>query len=115
MFLKDRMILDPSTINIGQGSTARDVIDVLEGAPVVEVTGSDEDDTYDECVIGSVRNIQYKEKKFYGDIWIHPDYFCVNGYSIETKNHDFFSSKGNGYIKTTKVDELTDEAFFFGE
>lgn len=84
MFLKDRMILDPSTINIGQGSTARDVIDVLEGAPVVEVTGSDEDDTYDECVIGSVRNIQYKEKKFYGDIWIHPDYFCVNGYSIET-------------------------------
>lgn len=39
----------------------------------------------------------------------------MNGYSIETKNHDFFSSKGNGYIKTTKVDELTDEAFFFGE
>ena len=46
MFLKDRMILDPSTINIGQGSTARDVIDILECAPVVEVTGSDEDDTY---------------------------------------------------------------------
>ena len=37
----------------------------------------------------------------------------MNGYSIETKTHDFFSTKGNGYIKTTKVEELTDEDFEF--
>lgn len=37
----------------------------------------------------------------------------MNGYSTETKTHDFFSTKGNGYIKTTKVEELTDEDFKF--
>lgn len=35
----------------------------------------------------------------------------MNGYSIETKTHDFFSTKGNGYIKTTKVEELDDSVF----
>lgn len=37
----------------------------------------------------------------------------MNGISTETKNHDFFSTKGNGYIKTTKVEALTDEDFKF--
>lgn len=37
----------------------------------------------------------------------------MNGISTETKNHDFFSTKGNGYIKTTKVESLTDEDFVF--
>ena len=37
----------------------------------------------------------------------------MNGISTETKNHDFFSTKGNGYIKTTKVEELSDDDFFF--
>ena len=37
----------------------------------------------------------------------------MNGYSTETKTHDFFSTKGNGYIKTTKVEELDDEDFEF--
>lgn len=37
----------------------------------------------------------------------------MNGISTETKNHDFFSTKGNGYIKTTKVEELSDDDFQF--
>ena len=37
----------------------------------------------------------------------------MNGYSIETKNHDFFSTKGNGYVVATKVDKLTDDIFIF--
>lgn len=37
----------------------------------------------------------------------------MNGYSTETKNHDFFSNKGNGYIKTSKVEQLEDEDFLF--
>lgn len=37
----------------------------------------------------------------------------MNGYSIETKNHDFFSTKGNGYVKNTKVEPLQDEDFIF--
>ena len=37
----------------------------------------------------------------------------MNGYSIETKQHDFFSTKGNGYVKNTKVEPLKDEDFIF--
>ena len=37
----------------------------------------------------------------------------MNGISTETKNHDFFSTKGNGYIKTTKVEALQDLDFEF--
>lgn len=35
----------------------------------------------------------------------------INGINTETKNHDFFSTKGNGYIKTLHVEELTDDIF----
>ena len=36
-----------------------------------------------------------------------------NGMKTDTKNHDFFSVKGNGYVKATKVEPLTDEDFIF--
>lgn len=35
----------------------------------------------------------------------------LRGLDTKTKNHDFFSTKGNGYIKTTHVENLTDEDF----
>lgn len=37
----------------------------------------------------------------------------LNGLRTDTKNHDFFSVKGNGYVKATNVEELTDEDFVF--
>jgi ribonucleoside-diphosphate reductase beta chain len=37
----------------------------------------------------------------------------MNGLNTETKNHDFFSTKGNGYIKTTNVTEIDDDIFDF--
>jgi len=37
-----------------------------------------------------------------------------NGLRTETKNHDFFSVKGNGYVKATNVENLRDEDFLFG-
>ena len=37
----------------------------------------------------------------------------LNGLNTETKNHDFFSTKGNGYIKTLNVDTLSDDDFEF--
>lgn len=37
----------------------------------------------------------------------------MNGYSTETKSHDFFSTKGNGYVKTSKVENLDDDDFDF--
>ncbi|KAB7672634.1 class 1b ribonucleoside-diphosphate reductase subunit beta [Bacillus sp. B1-b2] len=36
-----------------------------------------------------------------------------NGMKTDTKNHDFFSVKGNGYVKATKVETLTDDDFDF--
>ncbi len=35
----------------------------------------------------------------------------INGINTETKNHDFFSTKGNGYIKTTNTEEIDDSVF----
>ncbi len=35
----------------------------------------------------------------------------LRGLDTKTKNHDFFSTKGNGYIKTTNVIKLSDEDF----
>ncbi|MDR2008769.1 MAG: class 1b ribonucleoside-diphosphate reductase subunit beta [Alphaproteobacteria bacterium] len=37
----------------------------------------------------------------------------LRGLDTKTKNHDFFSTKGNGYIKTTNVDKLSDDDFNF--
>ncbi|AEO93354.1 ribonucleotide reductase class Ia beta subunit [Bacillus phage G] len=36
-----------------------------------------------------------------------------NGLKTNTKNHDFFSVKGNGYIKTLNITQLKDEDFNF--
>lgn len=36
-----------------------------------------------------------------------------NGLSTRTKQHDFFSKKGNGYVKTVHIEHLTDDDFVF--
>jgi|GEM_PF-35499 len=35
------------------------------------------------------------------------------GLSTHTKNHDFFSTKGNGYVKAIRVEPIQDEDFIF--
>lgn len=46
---------------------------------------------------------------FFPDEDINP--IVLNGINTSTKNHDFFSKKGNGYIKTVNVTKLQDEHF----
>ncbi|ANY70091.1 class 1b ribonucleoside-diphosphate reductase subunit beta [Paenibacillus sp. BIHB 4019] len=36
-----------------------------------------------------------------------------NGISTHTKQHDFFSKKGNGYVRTIHVEQLNDDDFVF--
>jgi ribonucleoside-diphosphate reductase beta chain len=36
-----------------------------------------------------------------------------NGLSTRTKQHDFFSKKGNGYVRAAKVEKITDDDFIF--
>lgn len=37
----------------------------------------------------------------------------MNGLKTQTKQHDFFSKKGNGYVRTVHVEPLRDEDFLF--
>lgn len=47
----------------------------------------------------------------YPDEDINP--IVLNGLDTRTKAHDFFSTKGNGYVKATNVEKLRDEDFIF--
>ncbi len=44
-----------------------------------------------------------------GEDQINP--IILNGINTETKNHDFFSAKGNGYIKSTNIAPIDDSVF----
>lgn len=52
-----------------------------------------------------------QEPAFPDDEEINPIVF--NGLSTRTKQHDFFSKKGNGYVRTIHVEPLSDEDFSF--
>lgn len=56
----------------------------------------------------ALENLGYE--KIYPEVSINP--IVLNGLSTETKTHDFFSTKGNGYQKGT-YEPLTDEDFVF--
>lgn len=47
----------------------------------------------------------------YPPVEINP--IVENGLQTDTKTHDFFSQKGNGYIKATHVEPMQDEDFIF--
>lgn len=74
--------------------------------------------------LGMVEDVQkflrYNANKAYMNLGLEP-YFLEeeinpiveNGLRTDTKNHDFFSVKGNGYVKARAVEQLTDEDFVF--
>lgn len=51
------------------------------------------------------------KEPFFPDEEINP--IVLNGMKTDTKNQDFFSVKGNGYVKATNVEKMTDEDFEF--
>ncbi len=67
-----------------------------------------------------MRYVEYNADKALMNLGLNP-YFnieeadvnpiVINGINTETKNHDFFSTKGNGYIKTTNTEEIDDSVF----
>jgi len=66
------------------------------------------------------RFIRYNANKACMNLAIEPAFeaeainpIVENGMKTDTKNHDFFSVKGNGYVKATKVEPLTDDDFDF--
>lgn len=59
----------------------------------------------------ALQNLNLDDKYEVTEKDINPMIF--NGLNTSTKNHDFFSTKGNGYIKTTQVEMIQDEDFIF--
>lgn len=100
----------------------KQAIDLIKECLEVEIEYSKEiykdfDPSFIEDVI---RYIKFNADYALGCAGFDPEYnvtqsdinpIVMNGYSLETKTHDFFSTKGNGYIKTTKVEELDDDMF----
>ncbi len=67
-----------------------------------------------------MRYVEYNADKAFMNLGLEP-YFDIddsminpiilNGINTTTKNHDFFSTKGNGYIKSTNVKPIDDSVF----
>lgn len=64
--------------------------------------------------------VRYNANKALMNLGLEPRYeeeevnpIVLNGLSTRTKQHDFFSKKGNGYVRTTNVEPLSDDDFIF--
>jgi ribonucleoside-diphosphate reductase beta chain len=108
--------------NNDQRSLERDVHGMLEQLHGIETRYTSE--LYSDIGLTDsvMQFVRYNADKAMMNLGLEPlfevDVADVNpvvlaGLRTETKNHDFFSTKGNGYIKTTKVEALRDEDFVF--
>ncbi|WP_276353109.1 class 1b ribonucleoside-diphosphate reductase subunit beta [Cohnella caldifontis] len=64
--------------------------------------------------------LRYNANKAFMNLGLEPLFpeedinpIVLNGISTRTKQHDFFSKKGNGYVRTIHVEPLTDRDFQF--
>jgi len=64
--------------------------------------------------------LRYNANKAFMNLGLEPPFedeeinpIVLNGIRTETKQHDFFSKKGNGYVRALNVEPLTDEDFNF--
>jgi len=64
--------------------------------------------------------VRYNANKALMNLGLEPSFpeeevnpIVLNGIRTHTKQHDFFSKKGNGYVRTIHVEPLTDEDFRF--
>jgi ribonucleoside-diphosphate reductase beta chain len=64
--------------------------------------------------------LRYNANKAFMNLGVEPIFaeedinpIVLNGLSTKTKQHDFFSKKGNGYVRTIHVEALTDDDFVF--
>ncbi|MGG1551996.1 class 1b ribonucleoside-diphosphate reductase subunit beta [Paenibacillus ferrarius] len=64
--------------------------------------------------------LRYNANKAFMNLGVEPMFeeeeinpIVLNGLSTKTKQHDFFSKKGNGYVRTIHVEALQDDDFVF--
>jgi ribonucleoside-diphosphate reductase beta chain len=67
-----------------------------------------------------IKFTRYNANKAFQNLGFDPPYpeeeinpIVQNGLSTKTKQHDFFSRKGNGYVRAANVEKMRDEDFIF--
>ncbi|AZS16288.1 class 1b ribonucleoside-diphosphate reductase subunit beta [Paenibacillus lutimineralis] len=102
----------------------KDVSDTLQGL-LRDLHANEEQ--YTELIytkIGLVDEVKtflrYNANKAFMNLGLEPPFedeeinpIVLNGIRTDTKQHDFFSKKGNGYVRALNVEPLTDEDFNF--
>ncbi|GGG20593.1 class 1b ribonucleoside-diphosphate reductase subunit beta [Paenibacillus aceti] len=102
----------------------KDVSDTLQGL-LKDLHANEEQ--YTELIytkIGLVDEVKtflrYNANKAFMNLGLEPPFedeeinpIVLNGIRTNTKQHDFFSKKGNGYVRALNVEPLTDEDFNF--
>ncbi|AWD93013.1 ribonucleotide-diphosphate reductase [Bacillus phage vB_BceM-HSE3] len=61
------------------------------------------------CYNGNKALMNLGYEPYFEEVTINP--IVENGLKTNTKNHDFFSVKGNGYVKATNIEEMKDDDF----
>ncbi|MBW7455250.1 class 1b ribonucleoside-diphosphate reductase subunit beta [Paenibacillus sepulcri] len=132
----DLILRDESIHGLYVGVLAQEVFRELDAAEQSEVTAelydllnrlhANEEAYTDELysVLGLQeevkRFVRYNANKALMNLALEPVFpeeevnpIVFNGISTRTKQHDFFSKKGNGYVRTVHVETLKDEDFLF--
>jgi ribonucleoside-diphosphate reductase beta chain len=108
----DLILRDESIHGVYVGVLAQEIYAELE---------EDEQRDLHQTLVGLVRFLHANEEKYTEEIYTSIGLFdeeeinpiVQNGISTHTKQHDFFSKKGNGYVRALNVEPLKDEDFQF--
>ncbi|HDR7615562.1 MULTISPECIES: class 1b ribonucleoside-diphosphate reductase subunit beta [Bacillus] len=94
--------------------------ELLMGLYEIELAYTEEIYTSIGLVEDVNRFVRYNANKGLMNLGLEPKFeeeeinpIVLNGLRTDTKNHDFFSVKGNGYVKATNVEKLADDDFVF--
>ncbi|WP_314587417.1 class 1b ribonucleoside-diphosphate reductase subunit beta [Paenibacillus terrigena] len=103
-----------------QEACTRELYDLLEQLQANEESYTDSIYTTIGLAADVKSFVRYNANKALMNLGLEPKFeeeevnpIVLNGLSTKTKQHDFFSKKGNGYVRTTNVEPLRDEDFVF--
>ncbi|WP_152396446.1 class 1b ribonucleoside-diphosphate reductase subunit beta [Paenibacillus guangzhouensis] len=103
-----------------QEACTRDLYELLEQLQANEESYTDTIYTAIGLAADVKSFVRYNANKALMNLGLEPKFeeeevnpIVLNGLSTKTKQHDFFSKKGNGYVRTTNVEPLRDEDFVF--
>ncbi|HFJ9470624.1 class 1b ribonucleoside-diphosphate reductase subunit beta [Bacillus paranthracis] len=103
-----------------QQEVQKETQELLMGLYEIEMAYTEEIYTSIGLVEDVNRFVRYNANKGLMNLGLEPKFeeeeinpIVLNGLRTDTKNHDFFSVKGNGYVKATNVEKLSDDDFVF--